>query len=520
MPKKPVMLMILDGWGIAPADPYNAATVARTPNLSGYFASYPHTRLAASGEDVGLPAGQIGNSEVGHLNIGSGRIIYQDLSLISKEIKEGAFFKNQVLLDTMRQARDRNTSLHLLGLLSEGGVHSHIKHLEALIDMAQEEGLSRVFVHAFLDGRDVPPQSALQYVQAMETYMKWKGVGKFATVSGRYYAMDRDSRWERVEKAYRAMVRGEGEIFTSAEEGIRASYAKGVTDEFVVPFRVVKGTKAGAAAGNLKVEAASRIRKNDSVIFFNFRPDRAREITRALHDDTFPHFERTKGSRPICMAGMTQYDATIDIPAAYPPEHYVNTLGEVLAREGLHQLRIAETEKYAHVTFFFNGGVEEPNPCEDRLLIPSPKVATYDLQPEMSAPLVTEALLKALDADRYDVVILNFANPDMVGHTGSLPAAVSALETVDACAGKIVEKVLSLDGMVCITADHGNLEKMLNEDGTPCTAHTTNQVPFLMVGSRAGKMHEGRLADIAPTLLQLLGIRKPAEMTGNSLLDQ
>lgn len=520
MLKKPVVLMILDGWGLAPASAHNAAVLARTPHLDSYFARYSHTRLDASGEDVGLPAGQIGNSEVGHLNIGAGRIIYQSLSLISNAIKEGSFFQNKILLEAMQHAREKKSSLHLMGLLSDGGVHSHIKHLEALIDMAREMGLSKVYVHAFLDGRDVPPQSALQYVQALETFMKWKGTGKIATVSGRYYAMDRDKRWERVEKAYRAMVKGEGEIFTSAEEGIKASYAAGVHDEFVVPFRVVKGTKAGAAAGNLKVEAASRIRKNDSVIFFNFRPDRVREITRALRDEEFPYFERTKGSRPIHMVSLTQYDKTFDLPVAFPPEHYKNTLGEVLAEKGLHQLRIAETEKYAHVTFFFNGGVEEPNQNEDRLLIPSPKVATYDLQPEMSAPLVTETLLKALDEDKYDVVILNFANPDMVGHTGILAAAVKAMEAVDECAGKVVDKVLKLGGTVCITADHGNLEKMQNEDGTPCTAHTTNKVPFIIVGgAHTCIVREGRLADIAPTLLRLLDIPQPQEMTGHCLLD-
>ena len=515
MAKKPVMLMILDGWGLAPAGPYNAAAVAKTPNLDRCFAEYPHTRLDASGEDVGLPAGQIGNSEVGHLNIGSGRIIYQDLSLISHAIKEGSFFKNQVLLDTIQHAKEKGSALHLMGLFSDGGVHSHIDHLKALLEMAKEAGLEKVFVHAFLDGRDVPPQSAIPYVQDLEAFMQEKGIGCFATVSGRYYAMDRDKRWERLEKAYRNMVLRDGAVFPSAEDGIKASYEAGVNDEFVIPFCVAQKGEAADAAE----KSAACIRKDDSIIFYNFRPDRAREITRALHDADFPYFARPEGARPVYMTGMTQYDATIDIPTAYPPEHYEDTLGEVLAKNGLKQLRIAETEKYAHVTFFFNGGVEEPNEGEDRILIPSPKVATYDLQPEMSAPQVTEALLKALDEDKYDVVILNFANPDMVGHTGIMEAAVKAMETVDACAGKIVEKIKSLDGVICITADHGNLEKMQNEDGTPCTAHTTNKVPFIVISKEKCKLHEGRLADIAPTLLQFLNIPQPKAMTGKSLVE-
>ena len=475
MAKKPVMLMILDGWGIAPAGPYNAATTASTPHLDSYFADYPNTKLEASGEDVGLPAGQIGNSEVGHLNIGSGRIIYQDLSLISHAIKEGSFFKNQVLLDALRHAKEKNSSLHLMGLFSDGGVHSHIDHLKALLEMAKTAGLQKVYVHAFLDGRDVPPQSAIPYVQDLEAFMQEEGVGCFATVSGRYYAMDRDKRWERLEKAYRNMVLRDGAVFASAAEGIQASYEAGVNDEFVVPFCVAQKNEA-ADAGE---KSAACIRKGDSVIFYNFRPDRAREITRALHDEEFPYFERSAEARPVHMVGMTQYD----------------------------------------VTFFFNGGVEEPNAGEDRILIPSPKVATYDLQPEMSAPLVTEALLKALDEDKYDVVILNFANPDMVGHTGIMEAAVKAMETVDACAGRIVEKIQALDGVICITADHGNLEKMQNEDGTPCTAHTTNKVPFIVISKEKVKLHEGRLADIAPTLLQFLKIQQPKAMTGKSLLE-
>ena len=521
MAKKPLLLMILDGWGIAPPGPGNAATLAKTPHLDSYFARYPHTELAASGEDVGLPAGQIGNSEVGHLNIGAGRVIYQDLSRITKAIEDGSFFENKVLREAMERLRGTHQSLHLLGLLSDGGVHSHIKHLEALLDMAKEIGVQKVYVHAFLDGRDVPPQSALEYIQPLEAFLKWKGIGKIATVSGRYYAMDRDKRWDRVEKAYNCLVKAEGAVYPSAEAGIRASYAAGVNDEFVVPFRVAKIGQRGASAGQPRIEAASRIRKGDSVIFFNFRPDRARELCHALYDTKFDGFKRPDSVRPVHLVGMTEYDATLPIPTAFPPEHYQDILADVLSAAGMRQLRIAETEKYAHVTFFFNGGVEKPVAGEDRILIPSPKVATYDLQPEMSAPLVTDALLKALSEDKYDVVILNFANPDMVGLTGVIPAAVRAMEAVDTCAGKVVDKVLSLGGTVCITADHGNLEKMINDDGTPCTAHTTDKVPFLVLGAGDSfQLHPGRLADIAPTMLELLHLQQPAAMTGRSLLEK
>lgn len=519
MAKKPLILMILDGWGLAPAGPGNAVTLAKTPYLDKCFAHCPHTELAASGEDVGLPAGQIGNSEVGHLNIGAGRIVYQELSRITRAIEDGSFFENKVLREAMERLRGTRASLHLMGLLSDGGVHSHIKHLEALLDMAKEIGVSKVFVHAFLDGRDVPPQSALEYVRPLEMFLKWKDIGKIATVSGRYYAMDRDKRWGRLEKVYDCLVKAEGPVYPSAEEGILASYAAGVTDEFVVPFRVAKVGQRGASAGQARIEAASCIRKGDSVIFFNFRSDRARELCHALNDETFDSFERPANVRPICLTGLTEYDASLPIPTAFPPEHYQDILTDVLSAAGLRQLRIAETEKYAHVTFFFNGGVETPAAGEDRILIPSPKVATYDLQPEMSAPLVTDALLQALDKELYDVVILNFANPDMVGHTGVLPAAVRAMETVDACVGKVADKVLSLGGKVCITADHGNLEKMVEADGTPCTAHTTNKVPFLLLGAGDQyQLHPGRLADIAPTLLELLHLPQPAAMSGKSLL--
>ena len=503
--KKPVLLMILDGWGIAPASSSNAATLARTPNLDKYFANYPHTQLEASGLEVGLPEGQIGNSEVGHLNIGSGRIIYQSLTRISKSIADGDFFTNPVLVKVMDEVKASGKALHLLGLLSDGGVHSHITHIIALLEMAQKHGLTKVYVHAFLDGRDVPPQSALTYVEQLEAAMDKIGVGKIATVSGRYYAMDRDKRWERLAKAYATVAQGDGPKAASATAGIQASYEAGVTDEFVVPF-TIEGVDGRISAG-------------DGVIFANFRPDRAREITRAIIDEDFPYFERPASARPVHFACMAQYDATIAAPVAYPPESIDDTLGQVLAQRGLRQLRIAETEKYAHVTFFFNGGVEEPNQNEERILIPSPKVATYDLQPEMSAEEVTQALLAELDKDTFDVVILNFANPDMVGHTGVLDAAIKAMEKVDNCVGRIVERVLALDGSVCICADHGNLEKMAESDGEPNTAHTTNPVPFLLIGKEKHELHQGILADIAPTMLELLHIPQPKAMTGKSLIN-
>lgn len=503
---KPVMLMILDGWGIAPAGPYNAAKTAKTPELSRLFETYPHTRLLASGNAVGLPEGQMGNSEVGHLNIGAGRIVYQELTRITKACEEGTLLQNKALLECMARVKQNGGALHLMGLLSDGGVHSHESHLWALLKMAKANGLEKVYVHAFLDGRDVGPSTALTYIERLQKVIDETGCGEIATVSGRYYAMDRDKRWVRTQKAYDAITLHSGITFASAAEGIEASYAAGVTDEFVEPFVVAS-------------ENDSRVKDGDGVIFYNFRPDRARQLTRAFTDNDFAGFERVKLN--VAFVCMTQYDATIDAAVAFPPETLVNTLGEVLAKNNLRQLRIAETEKYAHVTFFFNGGVETPNVLEDRVLIPSPQVATYDLQPEMSAYEVTDKLLALLDEDKYDVVILNFANPDMVGHTGVMDAAVKAMEAVDTCAGKIVKKVLALGGAVCITADHGNLEKMYDrETNQPYTAHTTNPVPFLMVSALRPKLHEGILADIAPTLLELLGIAQPAEMTGHSLIEK
>ena len=506
MRKTPVMLMILDGWGIAPPSSTNAVTRARTPHLDYYFNRYPHSQLRCSGEAVGLPEGQMGNSEVGHLSIGSGRIIYQSLTRISRAVKDGSLEKNPVLVKAMEEARDGGKKLHLLGLLSDGGVHSHIDHLLGLLSMAQKMGVEKVCVHAFLDGRDTPPQSAAPFLEQVEKACKELGVGQIATVSGRYYAMDRDKRWERIRKVYDCMTGGEALEAPSAAEGLAAAYGAGQTDEFVVPFRV--------AGVDGKVE------KGDSLIFFNFRPDRARELTHVFTDPEFAGFPRKETALPVHFVSMTEYEKGLQAAVAFPPEAIKDTLAEVVSRAGLHQLHIAETEKYAHVTFFFNGGREQPFPNEDRILVPSPKVATYDLQPEMSAYLVTEKLQEALAKDLYDLVILNFANPDMVGHTGSLEAAVKALEAVDECVGSLAETVLQKGGALCITADHGNLEEM--EDPVthaPMTAHTTNPVPFLVVGAEPGtQVEDGGLSDIAPTLLDLLDLPEPEAMTGHSLL--
>lgn len=506
MRKKPVMLMILDGWGIAPPSSTNAVTRARTPHLDYYFNRYPHSQLRCSGEAVGLPEGQMGNSEVGHLSIGSGRIIYQSLTRISRAVKDGSLEKNPVLVKAMEEARDGGKKLHLLGLLSDGGVHSHIDHLLGLLAMVQKMGVEKVCVHAFLDGRDTPPQSAAPFLEQVEKACKELGVGQISTVSGRYYAMDRDKRWERIRKVYDCMTGGEALEAPSAAEGLAAAYGAGQTDEFVVPFRV--------AGVDGKVE------KGDSLIFFNFRPDRARELTHVFTDPEFAGFPRKEIALPVHFVSMTEYEKGLQAAVAFPPEAIKDTLAEVVSRAGLHQLHIAETEKYAHVTFFFNGGREQPFPNEDRILVPSPKVATYDLQPEMSAYLVTEKLQEALAKDLYDLVILNFANPDMVGHTGSLEAAVKALEAVDECVGSLAETVLQKGGALCITADHGNLEEM--EDPVthaPMTAHTTNPVPFLVVGAEPGtQVEDGGLSDIAPTLLDLLDLPEPEAMTGHSLL--
>lgn len=508
MQRKPKMLLILDGWGVNAKKEGNAVANADTPNFNNYINNYPHTELKTSGLDVGLPKGQMGNSEVGHLNIGAGRIIYQEFTRINKEIEEGGFFSNEAFLRAVENAKKYNSDMHLMGLFSEGGVHSHMEHLEALLKLCKDNGLTRVYVHAFLDGRDVPPKSGLEDIKKMESYMKDLGVGKIATVQGRYYVMDRDKRWERVELAYKALVKGEGEISTSAVEAVDKSYEENRTDEFVLPTVITDEEKP-----------VGRIKENDSIIFFNFRPDRAREITRAFVDVDFNGFSRVYF--PVYYVCFTQYDVTIEnVDIAFKPQSYTNTLGEYISNKGLKQLRIAETEKYAHVTFFFNGGVEEPNPGEDRALIPSPKVPTYDLKPEMSAYEVTDRLIEEIDKDIYDMIILNFANADMVGHTGVFEAAVKAVNTVDKCVGRIVNKLLEKGGAAYITADHGNAEVMFDyETGEPFTSHTTNVVPFLVVGEGNVELRDGgRLCDIAPTMLEFMGIEIPAEMTGVSLI--
>ncbi len=508
MNKKPVMLMILDGFGISDKLEGNAVRAARKPNYDALTAKYPLTTLSCSGLDVGLPEGQMGNSEVGHLNIGAGRIIYQELTRISKEIKEGKFFKNEAFNFAIEEAIKNNSAVHLMGLLSNGGVHSHIDHIKALITLCKIKGAKKVFVHCFLDGRDVSPTSSAAFIEELQNHMDSEGVGKIATISGRYYAMDRDNRWERVQLAYNAIVKGEGNRNTSPISVIEDAYHDNKTDEFVIPSVIIKD---GKPIGNIK--------NKDSVIFFNYRPDRAREMTRALIDKEFSGFARE--ALDVTYVCMTQYDKTIEnVKVAYKPEGYKNTIGKYISSKGLKQLRIAETEKYAHVTFFFNGGVEEPNENEDRVLIPSPKVATYDLKPEMSAHEVTDAVLNELNSDKYDLVILNYANPDMVGHTGVVEAAVKAIETVDECLGKVVNKVLELDGTVFITADHGNAETMIDySTGKPMTAHTTNLVPFVYVSKHAKKLRDGGiLADISPTILTEMGLEIPSEMSGKSLI--
>ncbi len=507
--KKPLLLMILDGFGVNPSDRGNAIHAANTPNYDHYLATYPHTQIGASGMDVGLPDGQMGNSEVGHTNIGAGRVVYQELTRITKAFQDGEAAHNPALCAAVENCKKNGAALHLMGLLSDGGVHSHQEHLYGLLRMAKDAGLEQVFVHCFMDGRDVPPSSGRDFILALEEKLREIGVGKIATVMGRYYAMDRDNRWDRVSKAYEAMVLGRGQEAPTAEAAMAASYEQGVTDEFVVPAVIQ------SAAG-----PHSRIQAGDSVIFYNFRPDRAREITRSLVDPDFAGFEREAGFFPLTYVCMTQYDATMpNVQVAFRPQSLEDTFGEYISKKGLQQLRIAETEKYAHVTFFFNGGVETVYPGEDRALIKSPAVATYDLQPEMSAPEVTEELLARLDSGKYDVIILNYANCDMVGHTGVFPAAVKAVETVDTCMGKVIDKVLSLGGTVLLTADHGNADQMLAEDNTPFTAHTTNPVPFVVIGAGDCKLREGgRLADIAPTMLKLLGLEQPASMTGSSLI--
>ena len=501
--KKPLILMILDGFGIA-GEQGNAIKAAKKPNIDRLFSSNPITQIGASGMDVGLPDGQMGNSEVGHTNIGAGRIVYQELTRITKSIQDGDFFNNEALCNAIDNAVKNGTALHIMGLLSDGGVHSHNTHLYGILELAKKEGLEKVYVHAFLDGRDVPPSIGKDFVAACVEEMKKIGVGQIATVMGRYYAMDRDNRWERVVKAYSAMVYGEGIKCADPVEAVAASYADGVTDEFVVPT---------------VIDGAAPIGAGDSMIFYNFRPDRAREITRTFVDPDFNGFERKKGFFPLTYVCMTQYDATMpNVQVAFKPQSLDNTFGEYISDKGLTQLRIAETEKYAHVTFFFNGGVEKTYENEDRILVASPKVATYDLQPEMSAYEVADKCAEAIKSGKYDVIILNFANCDMVGHTGVFDAAVKAVEAVDACVGKVTDAIAEMGGVSLITADHGNADKMFEEDGSPFTAHTTNPVPFCVIGYPCQLREGGRLADIAPTMLQILGLEQPEEMTGTSLI--
>lgn len=502
--KKPLVLIIMDGFGITPVEKGNAIKKANTPHLDKIFSENPFTTLGASGLDVGLPDGQMGNSEVGHTNMGAGRIVYQELTRITKAIENESFFENLALNEAMDSALKNDKALHLMGLLSNGGVHSHNTHLFAILKLAKIKGFKKVYVHVILDGRDVLPESGKGFVSELEDKMSKLGIGKVATVMGRYYAMDRDNRWERVQCAYDAMVLRSGIHEANPIEAVQHSYDNEITDEFVKPV-VIDGGEA--------------IKEGDSIIFYNFRPDRAREITRCFVQEDFSGFVRGNGYFPVKFVCMTQYDATLpNVSVAFGPQSLKNTFGEYISKYGLTQLRIAETEKYAHVTFFFNGGVEKEYPGEERILVPSPKVATYDLKPEMSAFEVTDKIVGRIESGELDVIILNFANCDMVGHTGVFDAAVKAVETVDVCVERVVEKVRKMSGVVLITADHGNADKMIDENGEVFTAHTTNPVPFCVVGYPCKLRSGGKLADIAPTMLEILGLPKPEEMDGDSLL--
>lgn len=502
-------LIILDGFAFSEDVRGNAIAASGTPFIKSLLAKYPHTLIGASGLDVGLPKGQMGNSEVGHINIGAGRTVYQELTRITKDIEDGGFFQNENFIKAVQNAKKDGSALHVFGLLSDGGVHSHTEHLYALIDLAKREGLDDIYIHCFMDGRDVPPSSGARFLRSLQKYIDQKGIGTIASVMGRFYAMDRDNRWERVEKAYAALVDGEGVFASDAVQAAEDSYKSGVTDEFILPIVICKDGVP-----------VRRIQKGDSIIFFNFRPDRAREISRAFIKKDFEGFKRKQGYLAPFYVGFTRYDATFDeIETAFKPQSLTNNLGQVLSDNGLKQLRIAETEKYAHVTFFFNSGVEEPNPGEDRVLIPSPKIATYDLKPEMSAIEVADKACELIKSGKYDFMVLNFANCDMVGHTGIFEAAVKAVSTVDACLCKVVEAIKAVGGNAIVTSDHGNADKMHEDDGSPFTAHTTNPVPFIVVKDGTfGLLEGGILADVAPTMLDIMGIAKPAEMTGHSLL--
>lgn len=519
MAKRPksVVLAILDGWGINPKKEGNAIALANLPVYNYLLKNYPNTTLNPCGEAVGLPDGQMGNSEVGHLNIGAGRIVYQDLTRIDKAVRDSSFSKNSALVDAMIKAKENGSSLHLIGLVSDGGVHSHINHLFALLGMAKENGLRNVYIHAFLDGRDTPPKSGMGYIKQLEEYLKRTGIGRIATVSGRYYAMDRDKRWDRIEKACNAMVLGEGKKNISPLHAIEESYKEGITDEFVLPTIITDD----------KGQPMAVIRDNDSVIFFNFRADRARETASALILEDFTGFQRRIRPRLSVFVSMTNYDDNLHIPAVFPPVKLTNILGGVISKNGLKQLRIAETEKYAHVTYFFNGGDEKAFEGEERMLIPSPRdIPTYDKKPEMSAYELTDEAVRQIESKKYDLIVLNYANADMVGHTGILNAAIKAVETVDKCLGRILEAVKNIDGILIVTADHGDADQMIDyKTGQPHTAHTMNPVPFILISSTWVNSHspllreKGIFADIAPTILELMGIPKPVEMTGVSLIE-
>ena len=508
MDKKTTMLMILDGFGINEKTDGNSIKLANIPNINKLFLQYPNTIIHTSGPDVGLPEGQMGNSEVGHTNIGAGRIVYQELTRITKSIEDGDFFSIPEFVAAIDNCKKNNSKLHILGLVSDGGVHSHQRHLYGLLEMAKRKGFEDVYVHCFLDGRDTPPASGEGYLSELQAKMDEKGVGKIATIMGRFYAMDRDKRWERIEKAYNAMVYGKGETFNSAQAAIENSYQKEIFDEFVVPAVI---TNNG--------EPTAKIEENDSVIFFNFRPDRARQITRTIVDPEFNSFERKFfNTYFVC---FSNYDETLlpYVKIAFKKQELNNTFGEYISGLGMTQLRIAETEKYAHVTFFFNGGEEKQYPGEDRILIPSPKVETYDMKPEMSAFEVTDKVVEAINSKKYDAIILNYANPDMVGHTGNIEACIKALEALDGCVARVVEAIENNGDNLIVTADHGNCEQMIDyETGEPHTAHTTNPVPLALIG-REVKLKEGRLADLAPTMLELMGLERPEEMTGESLIE-
>lgn len=513
-----VCLIILDGWGINPKKEGNAIALAKTPTMDRLAKEYPSTTLGSSSEDVGLPQGQMGNSEVGHLNIGSGRIVYQEYTRINLAIKDGSFFKNPALLTAAGNVRKHRSRLHLMGLLSDGGVHSHNSHLYALLELAKREGIKEVYIHLFLDGRDVLPQSALGYLAQLEKEIKRMAVGNIATISGRYYAMDRDRRWERTKLAYDALVYGRGETAATPEQAVQQSYDQGVVDEFVKP--TVIGSRVPPNDRRAGKGQGSRIETHDSVIFFNFRPDRARQLTKAFIEKDFQEFDRGDNPPQVCFVCMTEYDARFKVPVAFPPLEIKNTLAHVLSLKGLKQLHIAETEKYAHVTFFLNGGVEKPEKGEERILIPSPKVATYDLKPEMSAFKVTDRVIEEIAKDKFDVIFMNYANPDMVGHTAVLEAVIKAIEAVDTCVSRMIEAVAKVKGITIVTADHGNAEQVIDyTTGRPHTAHTVGDVPFILVSDKKVSLRShGILADIAPTILDLMDIPKPKEMTGKSLL--